>query len=98
MLPTYSASLKKEYRKRVWQKVTKNPTLVPIFKFNEYSSSSPKTVVRPVVQFLLLLCTQVRGLLPGQQLVQMPDGKLQIFTNNIAAKVTTSPQQVRVKY
>jgi hypothetical protein len=36
----------------------------------------------------------VRGLLPGQQLVQMPDGKLQIFTNNLTAKVASSPQQV----
>ena len=27
---------------------------------------------------------QVRGLLPGQQLVQMPDGKLQIFSQPIA--------------
>jgi hypothetical protein len=41
---------------------------------------------------------QVRGLLPGQQLVQMPDGKLQIFTNNHTAKVTSSPQQVPVPY
>jgi hypothetical protein len=38
----------------------------------------------------------VRGLLPGQQLVQMPDGKLQIFTNNLTAKVATSPMQVRL--
>ncbi len=36
----------------------------------------------------------MRGLLPGQQLVQMPDGKLQIFTNNLTAKVASSPQQV----
>ena len=33
---------------------------------------------------------QVRGLLPGQQLVQMPDGKLQIFTNPNASPVTPS--------
>ena len=26
---------------------------------------------------------QVRGLLPGQQLVQMPDGKLQIFSSQV---------------
>ena len=29
----------------------------------------------------IYLSIQVRGLLPGQQLVQMPDGKLQIFSN-----------------
>ena len=34
---------------------------------------------------------QVRGLLPGQQLVQMPDGKLQIFTNPNASPVTSAP-------
>ena len=33
---------------------------------------------------------QVRGLLPGQQLVQMPDGKLQIFTNPNATATTNS--------
>merc|ERR1719312_1201600 len=33
---------------------------------------------------------QVRGLLPGQQLVQMPDGKLQIFSSQ-AASSTASP-------
>jgi nucleosome-remodeling factor subunit BPTF len=33
---------------------------------------------------------QVRGLLPGQQLVQMPDGKLQIFTNPNASPVSVS--------
>ena len=38
---------------------------------------------------------QVRGLLPGQKLVQMPDGKLQIFTNpNVSPGATIpSPQQ-----
>ena len=37
---------------------------------------------------------QVRGLLPGQQLVQMPDGKLQIFSQPTAgapAQVQTTP-------
>ena len=34
---------------------------------------------------------QVRGLLPGQQLVQMPDGKLQIFTNPNASPVAPAP-------
>ena len=34
---------------------------------------------------------QVRGLLPGQQLVQMPDGKLQIFTNPNASPVASAP-------
>ena len=37
---------------------------------------------------------QVRGLLPGQQLVQMPDGKLQIFTNPNASPVASAPGSV----
>ena len=37
---------------------------------------------------------QVRGLLPGQQLVQMPDGKLQIFSNpNAQQPQQQQPQQ-----
>ena len=39
---------------------------------------------------------QVRGLLPGQQLVQMPDGKLQIFSQPTAQQpqATPTPQPV----
>ena len=35
---------------------------------------------------------QVRGLLPGQQLVQMPDGKLQIFSQPNAQQQQQQPQ------
>lgn len=35
---------------------------------------------------------QVRGLLPGQQLVQMPDGKLQIFSQPTPAAPAAQPQ------
>merc|ERR1719187_1465292 len=34
---------------------------------------------------------QVRGLLPGQQLVQMPDGKLQIFSSQAASPIKPGP-------
>merc|ERR1719341_3038352 len=34
---------------------------------------------------------QVRGLLPGQQLVQMPDGKLQIFSSQAASPLKPGP-------
>ena len=34
---------------------------------------------------------QVRGLLPGQQLVQMPDGKLQIFSSQSASPLKPGP-------
>ena len=37
---------------------------------------------------------QVRGLLPGQQLVQMPDGKLQIFSQSGGAKIPTPGKMV----
>ena len=36
---------------------------------------------------------QVRGLMPGQQLVQMPDGKLQIFSLPSTNAATTTTQQ-----
>ena len=36
---------------------------------------------------------QVRGLLPGQQLVQMPDGKLQIFSQPTTVQQQQQPQQ-----
>ena len=36
---------------------------------------------------------QVRGLLPGQQLVQMPDGKLQIFSQPNAQQQQQQQQQ-----
>ena len=38
---------------------------------------------------------QVRGLLPGQQLVQMPDGKLQIFSQPNATQQQAQPQQTQ---
>ena len=36
---------------------------------------------------------QVRGLFPGQQLVQMPDGKLQIFSQPTTVQQQQQPQQ-----
>ena len=39
--------------------------------------------------------SQVRGILPGQQLVQMPDGKLQIFSQQQHPHVQ---QQLQVQY
>ena len=37
--------------------------------------------------------SQVRGILPGQQLVQMPDGKLQIFSQPTTVQQQQQPQQ-----
>ena len=37
--------------------------------------------------------TQIRGLLPGQRLVQMPDGKLQIFSRPNALQQQQKQQQ-----
>ena len=37
---------------------------------------------------------QVRGLLPGQQLVQTPDGKLQIISQQVALKTNATPIQL----
>ena len=49
------------------------------------SAAPPTTAVTPQQQKVQIVRSsdgkiQVRGLLPGQQLVQMPDGKLQIFS------------------
>merc|ERR1719410_2127450 len=51
------------------------PTVTP--------GASPATPVQQKVQIVKSADgkIQVRGLLPGQQLVQMPDGRLQIFSN-----------------
>jgi len=51
------------------------PTVTPV--------ASPATPVQQKVQIVKSADgkIQVRGLLPGQQLVQMPDGRLQIFSN-----------------
>eukprot|EP00094_Tigriopus_californicus_P011143 TCALIF_10753-PA protein Name:"Similar to E(bx) Nucleosome-remodeling factor subunit NURF301 (Drosophila melanogaster)" AED:0.03 eAED:0.03 QI:0/0.85/0.75/0.87/1/1/8/257/2554 len=50
------------------------------------SASSPLSSMGPAQQKVQIVRAgdgkiQVKGLLPGQQLVQMPDGKLQIFSN-----------------
>merc|ERR1719410_2618818 len=52
------------------------PTVTP--------GASPATPVQQKVQIVKSADgkIQVRGLLPGQQLVQMPDGRLQIFSSN----------------
>ena len=58
-----------------------NPAATPTM----VATPPPASAVAPQQQKVQIVRSsdgkiQVRGLLPGQQLVQMPDGKLQIFS------------------
>ena len=70
--------------------VQPTPVVAPI--------TSPSSVAQPQQKVQIVRSSdgkiQVRGLLPGQQLVQMPDGKLQIFTNPNASPVASAPGPV----
>jgi len=61
------------------------------------SAASPTTPATPTSQQKVQIVRstdgkiQVRGLLPGQQLIQMPDGKLQIVTQTIMKSNNPSP-------
>ena len=64
------------------QNPSATPTLIPTDPPTNAILSSQQQQIQEKVQIVRSSDgkIQVRGLLPGQQLVQMPDGKLQIFS------------------